>query len=80
MVQYANNNFDTYIKEADLIKAVLNKNPVLEYIDPVKTLDNFVKNILNHINQEALLNKVEFPLVVPTEDLKHKYLYIKSSL
>ena len=44
--QYANVNFDTYIKEADLIKAVLIKNPVPENINPVKTLDDFVKNIL----------------------------------
>ena len=39
MAQYANVNFDTYIKEADLIKAVLIKNPVAENINPVKTLD-----------------------------------------
>ena len=39
MAQYANINFDTYIKEADLIKAILIKNPV-------KTLDDFVKDIL----------------------------------
>ena len=46
MAQYANVNFDTYIKEADLIKAVLIKNPVPENINPVKTLDDFVKDIL----------------------------------
>ena len=46
MVQYVNVNFDTYIKEADLIKAVLIKNPVPENINPVKTLDDFVKDIL----------------------------------
>ena len=45
-VQYANVNFDTYIKEPDLIKAVLIKNPVPENINPVKTLNDFVKNIL----------------------------------
>ena len=39
MAQYTNVNFDTYIKEADLIKAVLIKNPVPENINPVKTLD-----------------------------------------
>ena len=46
MVQYANVNFDTYIKEADLIKADPIKNPVLENINPVKTLNDFVKNTL----------------------------------
>ena len=46
MVQYGNVNFDTKIKEADLIKAVLIKNPVPENINPVKTLDDFVKDIL----------------------------------
>ena len=46
MAQYANVNLDTYIKEADLIKAVLIKNPVPENINPVKTLDDFVKDIL----------------------------------
>ena len=46
MAQYANVNFDTYIKEADLIKAVLVKNSVPENISPVKTLDDFVKDIL----------------------------------
>ena len=45
MTQYANVNFDTYIKEADLIKAVLIKNPFPENINPVKTLDDFVKDI-----------------------------------
>ena len=46
MEQYANVNFDTYIKEVDLIKTVFIINPVPENINPVKTLDNFVKNIL----------------------------------
>ena len=43
---YANVNFDTYIKETDLIKVVLIKNPVPENINLVKTLDDFVKGIL----------------------------------
>ena len=34
------------IKVADLIKAVLIKNLVPENINPVKTLDDFVKDIL----------------------------------
>ena len=46
MAHYASVNFDTYIKEADPIKAVLIKNPVLENINPVKTLNDFVKDIL----------------------------------
>ena len=46
MAEHANVNFDTYIKEADLIKAALIKNPVPENISPVKTLDDFVKYIL----------------------------------
>ena len=46
MPQYANVNFDTYIKEADLIKAALIKSPVPENINPVKTLDDFLKDIL----------------------------------
>ena len=46
MTQDANVNFDTYIKEADLIMASLIKNPVPENICAVKTLDDFVKDIL----------------------------------
>ena len=46
ITQYANVNFDTYIKEEDLIKAVLIKNPVPESINIVKTLDDFVKDTL----------------------------------
>ena len=45
MAQYTNVNFDTCIKETDLIKAVLIKNPVPENINSVKTLDDFVKDI-----------------------------------
>ena len=43
MAQYANVNFDTYIKKADLINAVLIKNPVPENINHVKTLDDLMK-------------------------------------
>ena len=35
MTQYANVDSDAYIKDADLIKAVLIKNPVPENISPV---------------------------------------------
>ena len=31
-----------------------------------------------NINQETLFNKMEFPYVVPVEDLKHIHPYIKS--
>ena len=48
MTQYANVNFDIYIKEADPIKIVLIKNPILENINPVKTLEDFVKDILKN--------------------------------
>ena len=46
MAQYSNINFDTYIKKADLIKAVFIKNSVTENINPVKILDDFVTDIL----------------------------------
>ena len=46
MAQYANVNFNTHIKEADLIKTVLIKNPAPENVNPVKTLHDFVKDIL----------------------------------
>ena len=65
MAQYANVNFDTYIKEADLIKAALIKNPIPENISSVKTQDDFEKDILkNKKNQKDLdfdnvLEKIE---------------------
>ena len=46
MAQYVNVSFETYIRETDLTKAVLIKTPVPENINPVKTLNGFVKNIL----------------------------------
>ena len=46
IAQYPNVNFDTKIKEADLIKAVLIGNLGSEDINPVKTLHNFVKDVL----------------------------------
>ena len=33
-----------------------------------------------NIKQETLFNKVEFPYVVPVEDLKHIHRYMKSLL
>ena len=46
MAQYANVNFNTYIKEVDLIKVILIKIPVPENLSLVKTLDVFVLDIL----------------------------------
>ena len=46
MTQYVNINFNTYIKEADLIKAAITKNTLPENINLVKTLNDFVKDIL----------------------------------
>ena len=46
MAQYANVNFDTYIKEAELIRAVLIKNADPANFNLVKTPDDFVKDIL----------------------------------
>ena len=58
MVQYANVNFDTYIKKADLINAVLIKNPVPENINHVKTLDDLVKEILQDKKKQKDLDFV----------------------
>ena len=49
MAQYANINFDTYIKEGDLLKAILIKIPV-------KTLDDFVKDIFKDKKKQKNLN------------------------
>ena len=46
MAQKANVNCNTYIKDTELIKAVLIKNPVSQNIDPMKTLDDFVKDLV----------------------------------
>ena len=43
---YNNVNFNTYIKEANLIKDVIIKNSVPENTSSVKTLDDLVKDIL----------------------------------
>ena len=44
------------MKEADLIKAVLIKNPVPENINPVKTLYDIVKHILQDKKKQKNLN------------------------
>ena len=56
MAQHPNVNFDTYIKEIELIKAVLIKNPVPENNNLVKTLDDFVKGILKNKKKHKSLN------------------------
>ena len=56
MAQYANVNFDTYMKEADLIKAALIKNRVPENINSLKTLYDMVKHILQDKKKEKNLN------------------------
>ena len=65
MAQCTNVDFDTYIKESDLIIAVLIKSPVPENINPVKTMDDFVKDSLKdkrkqkHLNFDNVLEKIE---------------------
>ena len=60
MAQWANVNCNTYIKETDLIKAVLIKNLVSQNIDPVKTLDDFVKDILKDKKKQKDLDFQNF--------------------
>ena len=43
---YANDNFETYIKDIDLKKAVLLEHPVPNNLDLVKKLDSFVHDIV----------------------------------
>ena len=47
---------DTYIKEADVIKTALIKNPVPENINPVKALDDFVRDIVKDKKKQKNLN------------------------
>ena len=67
MAQYANVNFDTYIKEADLIKAVPIKNPVPENINPVKILDDFVKISLKIKRSRRILISTTFLKIFKVE-------------
>ena len=60
MVQYANVNVNTYIKKADLIKVILTKNPVPENKNSVKTLDDFVKDILKDKEKHKDLSSKTF--------------------
>ena len=60
MTQYANTNFTSCIKEVDLIldltKVVLVENSVLDNINEVKQLDDFVKNILKEKEKQKDLD------------------------
>ena len=60
MVQCANDNFNTCIKEADLIKTVLIENPVTENINPVKTLADFVKDVPKDKERQKDLDSTTF--------------------
>ena len=67
MAQYANVSFDTYIKEADLIKTVPIKNPVPENINPVKILDDFVKISLKIKRSRRILISTTFLKIFKVE-------------
>ena len=56
MTQYINVDFDTYIKKADLIKAALIKTRISENINPMETLDDFLKDILKDKKMQKDLN------------------------
>ena len=60
IAQYTDVNFDTHIKEVHLIKTFLIKNSVPKNINPVKNLDDFVKDTLKDKNkQNDIWNAVE---------------------
>lgn len=44
--EYANTNFESYVKEADIKQQILMKNPVPDNLDQVRKLDDFVRDIL----------------------------------
>ena len=46
--------------------------------DTIMATKTAMETDMVNINQETLFNKVEFPYVVPVEDLKHIHPYIKS--
>ena len=56
MTQYTNVDFDTYIKKADLIKAALIQTRISENINPMETLDDFLKDILKDKKMQKDLN------------------------
>ena len=56
MAQYANTNFATYSKDIDLTNALRIENHVPDNINQVKTLDDFVKDIMREKEKEKDLN------------------------
>ena len=56
MAQYANNDFTSYNKEADLTKAVLVESSVPDNIKEVKMLHDFVKDILKEKGKQRDLD------------------------
>ena len=46
--------------------------------DSVMATKTAMNTDMVNINQDTLFNKVEFPYVVPVEDLKHIHPYIKN--
>ena len=56
MAQYANANFATYSKEVDLTNALRIENHVPDNINQVKTLDDFVKDIMREKGKQKDLN------------------------
>ena len=53
MAKYANDNFEEYIKDRDVKKAVLVENPVPNNLDSVKKLDDFVHDILKEKHKQS---------------------------
>ena len=65
LIDYANDNFETYILEKEVKSSILLENPVPNNIDPVKKLDDVLKSILrdknqsNDINFDNILEKIQ---------------------
>ena len=65
MAKYANEHFECYIKEADLKAAILQLSPVPDNIDPVRKLDEFIKDILKEkrhqreLDMDNVLEKIQ---------------------
>ena len=56
MVEYTNTYFETYVKETHLKQQILMENPVPDYLEQVKKLDNFVRDILKDMRKQKDLN------------------------
>ena len=65
MASYANKYFEEFIPEGDLKEAILTQSPVPEYVDTVKKIDDFLKDLLkekketNEQNLEDIFEKVQ---------------------